>query len=143
MDQATLEMFKQKLMGQLFEQGRNHWENQCKDEILSDVQGDEADLVALEREMGMTFRLKNRNDTYVKKIKEALNKIEEGHYGSCEDCGGEISFGRLQARPTAHLCIQCKEDQEKGEGLIFHSKKFKSSVFEMKQAAITNDGIAV
>ena len=51
----------------------------------------------------------------LEQIEDALAKIEEGTYGICEECGGEISEGRLKARPVTTLCIQCKEEQEKQE----------------------------
>ena len=51
------------------------------------------------------------------KIQEALQRIEEGEFGICEECGCEISEGRLEARPVTTLCIECKEDQENKEKL--------------------------
>ncbi len=43
---------------------------------------------------------------------KALNKLEEGTFGECEECGSEIETKRLEARPVATLCIKCKEEQE-------------------------------
>ena len=48
-------------------------------------------------------------------INKALKKIEEKKYGTCEACGQEIPFGRLEIRPQAVLCISCKSKKEKGE----------------------------
>jgi DnaK suppressor protein len=49
------------------------------------------------------------------KIEETLGKIDEGNYGVCDECGGEIAEGRLRARPVANLCIDCKTRQEELE----------------------------
>ena len=46
---------------------------------------------------------------------KALAKIEDGSFGTCEECGEEISVKRLEARPETTLCIRCKEDQERME----------------------------
>jgi RNA polymerase-binding transcription factor DksA len=45
-------------------------------------------------------------------VDEALDKISRGTYGTCEDCGGDISKNRLRALPFARLCIDCKREQE-------------------------------
>ena len=49
------------------------------------------------------------------KIEDALAKIDEGVYGQCQNCGEEIGVKRLEARPVAELCIDCKGEQEKIE----------------------------
>lgn len=54
-----------------------------------------------------------RKTLYLNQIDYALKKIEIGDYGYCDDCGDDISEKRLEARPTANLCIICKEDKEK------------------------------
>jgi len=48
-------------------------------------------------------------------ITKALAKIEDGTFGTCEECGEDISIKRLEARPETTLCIRCKEDQERME----------------------------
>jgi DnaK suppressor protein len=52
----------------------------------------------------------------VQKIDLALSKIEDGSYGTCTGCGEDIGQKRLEARPVAALCIDCKSQQEKLEG---------------------------
>lgn len=89
----------------------------------SSLEGDEVDMYSQERLNQMDFRLKSRNAIYLKKVKRALQKIEDGSYGECEDCGGEISLSRLQARPTADLCIQCKEESEREENQLIHKNR--------------------
>lgn len=76
---------------------------------------DEMDLASTEYLQSFTFRLRGREKTFLKKIDLALNKIEEGTFGVCDECGEDISIKRLQARPETTLCIRCKEDQEKAE----------------------------
>jgi DnaK suppressor protein len=80
--------------------------------LPSNREGDEVDLVAVEKENQMDLRLRARNAVYLKKVRKSLQKIEDGSFGECENCGIEISFNRLNARPTADLCIQCKEAKD-------------------------------
>lgn len=87
------------------------------------LEGDEVDIVSVEKENQMDFRLKARTAVYLKKVRRALHKIDEGTYGECEDCGSEIAHNRLLARPTADLCIYCKETQEKEENQLVHRNR--------------------
>ncbi len=76
---------------------------------------DEMDLASSEYLQSFTFRLRGREKSFLDKIERALQKIEEGSFGSCEECGEEIAVKRLEARPETTLCIRCKEDQERAE----------------------------
>ncbi len=76
---------------------------------------DEMDLASSEYLQSFTFRLRGREKTFLEKIEKALAKLKEGTFGSCEECGEEISVKRLEARPETMLCIKCKEDQERME----------------------------
>ena len=76
---------------------------------------DEMDLASSEYLQSFTFRLRGREKTFLKKIDNALAKIEEGTFGICEQCEEPISQKRLEARPETTLCIRCKEDQERIE----------------------------
>jgi DnaK suppressor protein len=76
---------------------------------------DDMDLASSEYLQSFTFRLRGREKTFLDKIDKALERIREGHFGECEDCGEEISLKRLEARPETTLCIRCKEDQERAE----------------------------
>jgi DnaK suppressor protein len=95
--------------------------NVNKDEML-----DEVDMAVNDVEQGMKMRLGNRESLYFKKVEEALLRIKEGTYGLCLDCGAQIGLKRLEARPTAELCIDCKESQEKGEALNAEGRRHKS-----------------
>ena len=76
---------------------------------------DEMDLASSEYLQSFTFRLRGREKVFLEKIQKALVKIEDGSFGTCEECGEEISLKRLEARPETGLCIRCKEDQERME----------------------------
>jgi DnaK suppressor protein len=76
---------------------------------------DEMDLASSEYLQSFTFRLRGREKVFLDKIERALRKIEEGSFGTCEECGEEITVKRLEARPETTLCIRCKEDQERLE----------------------------
>ena len=76
---------------------------------------DEMDLASSEYLQSFTFRLRGREKTFLQKIDHALEKIEAGTFGLCEQCGEPISMKRLEARLETTLCIRCKEDQERIE----------------------------
>ncbi len=73
---------------------------------------DPSDRATLESDRNFTLRIRDRERKLIGKIKEALERIEQGTYGICEDCGEEISTERLKARPVTTLCIDCKKRQE-------------------------------
>ncbi|MGR8980468.1 MAG: RNA polymerase-binding protein DksA [Gammaproteobacteria bacterium] len=69
---------------------------------------DPNDRATQESEFSLELRTRDRERRLIKKIDEALKEIESGGYGYCESCGIEIGIRRLEARPTATLCIDCK-----------------------------------
>lgn len=76
---------------------------------------DEIDSASSEVNLAFQGRLREREAGLLAKIEGALQKIEDGVYGECEGCGEEIGLKRLEARPVAELCIECKGEQEKLE----------------------------
>ena len=76
---------------------------------------DEIDQASAEYIQGLALRLRDREGYYLRKIEEALRKMESGVYGICEVCNEEIPLARLAVRPVAPLCISCKESQEQLE----------------------------
>jgi DnaK suppressor protein len=76
---------------------------------------DEMDLASSEYLQSFTFRLRGRERMLLDKIGKALQKIEDGSFGVCDECSDKISLKRLEARPETTLCIRCKEDQERVE----------------------------
>jgi DnaK suppressor protein len=85
--------------------------------IDSDERMDEVDQASSEYMQAFSFRLRGRERFLMDKIEHALLKIDQGTFGICEECDEPISLKRLQARPEAQLCIQCKEAQEKEEAV--------------------------
>ncbi|EQC52451.1 TraR/DksA family transcriptional regulator [Bacteriovorax sp. DB6_IX] len=83
--------------------------------ISSDETSDVVDSATSSSLHSDGFRFLNRRTSYLKKINNSLLKIKLGEFGICEECDGEISYRRLLARPTATLCIDCKEDSEHQE----------------------------
>jgi DnaK suppressor protein len=69
---------------------------------------DPNDRATQESEFSMELRARDRERKLIKKIDEALGHLDENEYGYCEACGVEIGVRRLEARPTATLCIDCK-----------------------------------
>jgi DnaK suppressor protein len=72
------------------------------------VFADPNDRASQESDMALELRNRDRERKLIKKIDETIGKIEAGDYGYCESCGVEIGLKRLEARPTATLCIDCK-----------------------------------
>ena len=69
---------------------------------------DPNDRATQESEFSLELRTRDRERKLIKKIDEALLSVDAGEYGFCESCGVEIGVRRLEARPTATLCIDCK-----------------------------------
>jgi len=69
---------------------------------------DPVDRASQEEEFSIELRARDRERKLIKKIDEALQRIEDEQYGWCESCGVEIGLRRLEARPTATQCIDCK-----------------------------------
>jgi DnaK suppressor protein len=72
------------------------------------VFADPNDRASQESDMALELRSRDRERKLIKKIQETIAKIDSGEYGFCESCGIEIGLKRLEARPTATLCIDCK-----------------------------------
>jgi DnaK suppressor protein len=88
---------------------------------------DEVDLSSAEAEQGMKLRLRNREALLLKKIDAALEKIQAGTFGVCECCEENIELSRLEVRPTASLCLTCKEQEEMRETRSADGRRSKSS----------------
>jgi DnaK suppressor protein len=73
---------------------------------------DEIDVASSEMNLAFQGRLRERERGLINKIEQALQKITDGVYGECESCGEQISVKRIEARPVAELCIDCKAEQE-------------------------------
>ncbi len=94
--------------------------------LKSDDLSDESDLSSATLEQGMRMQLRNREALFLKKIDEALLKIQSGTFGVCSSCEEDIEVSRLEVRPTASLCISCKETEEMQETRSADGRKSKS-----------------
>jgi DnaK suppressor protein len=85
---------------------------------ISELRNESPDFVdqaSAESEVDFTLHIKERESKLILKIQEALQRLDEGTFGICEECDEEISEKRLKARPVTTLCIDCKKEQEARE----------------------------
>lgn len=73
---------------------------------------DPTDRASLESDRNFMLRIRDRESKLIKKIKKALERIEDGTFGTCESCGEEITVKRLKARTVTTQCIDCKTKEE-------------------------------
>nr|WP_206673198.1 RNA polymerase-binding protein DksA [Tepidiphilus sp. J10] len=83
----------------------------------NEVTPDWTDRATIEEEQALELRVRDRERKLMKKIDEALERIEKGTYGWCEETGEPIGLRRLLARPTATLCLEAQERHERMEKL--------------------------
>lgn len=76
---------------------------------------DPSDRATMESDRNSMLRIRDRERKLIFKIQEALQRLDAGEYGICEECGEEIGIERLKARPVTTLCIECKSSQEIAE----------------------------
>jgi len=76
---------------------------------------DPTDRATAEWDRNFMLRIRDRERKLINKIRQALERIDEGTFGICESCGEEIGEKRLEARPVTTLCIECKTKQEAKE----------------------------
>ncbi len=79
------------------------------------VYSDPLDRAAVDEEQSRMLRIRDRESYLIKKVRQALKRIEEGNFGVCEACGEMISHKRLLARPVTTKCITCKTAEERLE----------------------------
>jgi DnaK suppressor protein len=73
---------------------------------------DPTDRATLESDRNFMLRIRDREHKLIKKVKKALDRIENGTFGICDKCGEDISTARLKARPVTTQCIDCKTKEE-------------------------------
>ena len=76
---------------------------------------DPTDRATQESDRNFELRIRDRERKLINKIKDALERIENGEFGVCEECGDDISEARLKVRPVTTLCINCKMEAEQKE----------------------------
>lgn len=94
--------------------------------LNQETSGDEVDSANNEIIKHTELRFSTRETLYLKKLNKTKMMLDSVEYGMCEDCGGEITFTRLLARPTSTMCITCKEESERDELQSFHGRQSKS-----------------
>lgn len=115
MDEETLKFFQEQLELEL-EELSNRGKRMVSGLVgQENVYSDPIDQASVGADQDYLLRIKDRESRLMKKIKNALSKIEDGTFGICEACEEEISIARLKARPVATLCIKCKTQMERDE----------------------------
>src|SRR5664279_663233 len=76
---------------------------------------DPTDRATQESDRNFELRIRDRERKLINKIKDALERIDNGEFGICEECGDEIGDARLRVRPVTTLCINCKMEAEQKE----------------------------
>jgi len=108
MNPQQLEYFRRKLVA---------WRQDLLDGSRETIEGlqdgtraipDVADRASEETDRALELRTRDRERKLIKKIDQTIDRIDKDDYGFCDQCGVEIGIRRLEARPTATLCIDCK-----------------------------------
>ncbi len=117
---------KTRSQGEKYEAIRRDLERQRKTMLDEAVEGlanpsgqeafpDVSDQASAEAEQNFLMRIREREQRLIKKIDEALDRMDQNTYGICERCEEEIPYPRLKARPVTTLCINCKTLEEQEE----------------------------
>lgn len=116
MEQETYEEFKQ-----ILHDRKQHLQQQGHDTVAREAHNvqehlvEYADIATQESDRAFQMRIRDRERNLIKKIDQALERLDEGTFGLCERCGEEISLERLTARPVTTFCINCKTKLEEKE----------------------------
>lgn len=116
MDQKRLSYFKKKLLEARTKILNSGILNDLEDiQISSDDLADEADLATSAINQQVTFSIRSRELSKLRRIEAALQRVEDGHYGLCLESGEEIEEKRLENQPWAEYCIEVAEEKEREE----------------------------
>ncbi len=145
METQTLEHFK-KLFTNILNQAALD-EDSWTEPLTARDSGDVVDQATGDRDQQLALKLKGRQSFFLKKVEMALDKIDRGTFGLCDECGCDIGESRLLARPTATQCITCKEEEENGEKHIpyqrrshTHGQGFAAHNSNVIQLRLNHDG---
>ncbi len=116
MDRSILEKCREELQRQMDDLQAGAGRTVSDMTTVEETFPDPTDRALLESNRNFTLRLRDRERKLLAKIKQAMKRIDDGTFGICEGCGGEISERRLVARPVTALCIDCKTVEEEEEG---------------------------
>jgi DnaK suppressor protein len=112
MEAKELEYFKNLLNAQLSELENRTKYTDIQEMAQNNGLQDPLDIASADMEKNMLLRIRERESRLISKIKQALVLISEGVYGTCEICGEDIPFKRLEARPVTTQCVECKTKEE-------------------------------
>ncbi|MBN2140193.1 MAG: RNA polymerase-binding protein DksA [Desulfovibrionaceae bacterium] len=115
MEAKDIEYFRNLLSGMLDDILQKSQETLEDMTESGEVYADPADRATAESDRAFTLRIRDRERKLIKKIQQAVQRIDDGVFGQCSECGGEIGTARLKARPMTTLCIKCKSKQEEEE----------------------------
>jgi DnaK suppressor protein len=111
MEQRDIEFFRNLLnqrVKELRSEAGKTVENMDEDENFPDP----SDRATMESNRNSVLRIRDRERKLIFKIQEALQRLDDGEFGICEECGEAIGIERLKARPVTTFCIECKSSQE-------------------------------
>lgn len=130
-DLKEVEVILNKMMRELLAEIKEKLKSQSEDSIKGDV-GDIYDLASDERDRELDILISDRDREKIAEIDEALEKIKDGTYGICEECGTRIPKQRLMIMPFARLCVNCKSQMEKsgtGERQFKEEREYRKLAF--------------
>ena len=132
MDAKSLKQFKHILKDEL-----HNLLNQEEDtrSILMEstrVLPDLIDQAVLDSQVDFKLRIRGRQKMLIRKIQQALERIEDGTFGICEECGEDIPIKRMKARPVTTLCILCKSRLEARERAVESGHRQLGDLLEMQ-----------
>jgi DnaK suppressor protein len=111
MDKKEVEFFRN-LLNQRVKELRAEAGKTVEDMDEDENFPDPTDRASMESNRNSILRIRDRERKLIFKIQEALQRLNNGEYGICEECGENIGIERLKARPVTTLCIECKSNQE-------------------------------
>lgn len=115
MNKKKLEKFRKILTNQkneILEEADKTASGLAKVKEAGEYYADLTDLATADQDQNFELRMRDRERRLLKKINEALFRIESGDFGVCDECGENIEEKRLMARPVTTLCVNCKSIQE-------------------------------
>jgi DnaK suppressor protein len=115
MNVRQLDHFRKKLTDEINQLVLNEAAMMVSVQDYSEVHPDILDRAVHEGQRAFAFRIRERERFLIRKIQDALRRIEEGTYGICEECGEDIPVARLKARPVTNYCLDCKTRMESQE----------------------------
>ena len=113
MNKKQIDFFKGILKQQLYEH-INHADHAISEQVSqSNTESDSIDKALADTDQSLKLRFRSRESLLIRKLQQALDRIENHSYGICESCGEDIPIKRLTARPVTIKCIDCKEEDER------------------------------